>query len=156
MKVIRATGAIKDDALLALIFTIDKRTVVNVGDKLDLSIGGFKGNIVLKEKATKMIGVRDFSRNNGDECLILQGESLRTCVSLKEVKRMIKTLSNLVDAKFTIDDFDVYLWNNDYPVVFIEKVYDEDDILGHFYGFALAPFIPEENDNICKEAVRDA
>ena len=153
MKVIKADTAIKDVKRIAVVFTIDRRTTVEEGDKLNLEIVKFGGEMGLKEKVKNMFVVSDYDFLRS--YLILEGETVHTCVDFDEAARMVRAVSELADERLGLNDFEIYLWDNDYPAVFIQKERESNfTIPGIRYGFAIAPIRTEEGEkNLCNEVM---
>ena len=152
MKVIKAKSGISDWPQLAVIFAIDRRMPIEVGDKLDLSVVGFNTGIVLNEKVEKRFVLRDldFDINR----LILQGKTMRTCVDMDEAQRVARAISALASTKLMLDEFDIYLWGDGMPAIFVMRTSGKDNFPGNAYGFVMVPFIVDSDEyDPCNEVM---
>ncbi len=147
-------NAIKDGMHIAIVFSFDKYMKIRRGDKIDLSVVDFHGEIELKEIADSYTIIREKVVNgkhiNIDNYVIFKSKSYSSCVDYPELQRILRTLKNLTDYAYDIDNFDIYLYNNNYPVVFIENAEKSHrDYCSDYYGFVIAPLKVGDEEVVC-------
>ena len=145
---IKVTNAIKDGMHIAIIFSLDKNTKIKQGDKLDLSVVDFNGEIELKEMANSYRIIKEEVVNGkykGDY-VIFESENYASYVDYPGLKRIMRVLSNIANYEYELGDFDIYLYNDDYPVIFIENMDWSHRDYADVYGFVIAPLRRGDED----------
>ncbi len=138
--------AIKDRWKIFIIFILENNQHIHKGTKLEFSAIEFREEIKASEKARAIIHVSNIISEkeikNFRDFYMVKGNKYTSYLLASEVSRAINTIRKLEDYDFDlyIDDFNVWLWGDNYPVIFVER---KEDVIR--YGFLIAP-LEDEGD----------